>query len=107
MAGAIDLIQRCYLGIEMRGSVLHFDPALPADLGRVGARMRYRRQTLDVEVNHDMLRISSRAQPAAPITIGYRGRFRDVTPGDTYELRLLKPEERDRDENRGPDVRGP
>jgi alpha,alpha-trehalase len=104
MAGTIDLIQRCYLGIEMRANVLHFDPALPADLRRVRARLRYRRQTLDIEANHDTLRISSRPQPAAPITIGYRGRFRDVTPGDTYEFRLLKPEERDRDENRSTDV---
>ena len=100
MAGTIDLIQRCYLGIEMRANALHFDPALPADLGRVRARLRYRRQTLDIEVNHDALRVSSRPQPAAPITIGYRGHFRDVSPGDTYEFRLIKPEERDRDENR-------
>jgi len=100
MAGTIDLVQRCYLGVEMRANVLHLDPALPADLGRVRARLRYRRQTLDIEANHDALRISSRPQPAAPITIAYRGHFRDVTPGDTYEFRLLKPEERDRDENR-------
>jgi alpha,alpha-trehalase len=101
MAGTIDLIQRCYLGIEMRANVLHFDPVLPPDLARVRARLRYRRQTLDVEVTHDALRISSVPQPAPPITIGYRARFRDVTPGDVYEFRLLKPEDRDRDENRG------
>jgi alpha,alpha-trehalase len=28
MAGSVDLVQRCYLGIGMRGNVLHFDPAL-------------------------------------------------------------------------------
>ncbi len=100
MAGTVDLIQRCYLGIEMRTNVLHFDPALPADLGRVKARLRYRRHILDVEVDHDTLRVSSRSQSARPITMAYRGRFRDVMPGDTYEFRLLKPEERDRDENR-------
>ena len=99
MAGTVDLIQRCYLGIEMRTNVLHFDPTLPADLGRVKARLRYRRHILDVEVDHDTLRVSSRSQSARPITMAYRGRFRDVMPGDTYEFRLLKPEERDRDEN--------
>jgi len=105
MAGSIDLVQRCYLGIEVRGNVLHFDPSLPPDLRLVASRLRYRRHTLDVEVDHTALRISSRAQTAAPITIGYRGRFRDVTPGDTYEFRLLTPEERDRDENRRPHAR--
>ena len=56
MAGVIDLVQRCYLGIEMRANVLHFDPALPAGLGRVKVRLRYRRQILDVEVDHDLPR---------------------------------------------------
>ncbi len=55
MAGTVDLVQRCYIGIEMRANVLHFDPALPDDLGRVRARLRYRRQVLDVEVDHDVL----------------------------------------------------
>jgi alpha,alpha-trehalase len=100
MAGTIDLVQRCYLGIEMRGYVLHFDPALPSALGRVRARLRYHRQTLDIEATHDELRIGSRPQLAAPITIGYRGRFREVAPGDTYAFRLLRPQDRDRDETR-------
>jgi len=100
MAGTIDLIQRCYLGIEMRANVLHFDPALPAALGCVRVRLRYRRQVLDVEADHDTLRIASRSFTANPITIAYRGRFRDIAPGDTHQFRLLKPEERYRDENR-------
>ena len=102
MAGVIDLVQRCYLGIEMRANVLHFDPALPAGLGRVKVRLRYRRQILDVDVDHERLRINSLPFTANPITVAYRGHFRDVTPGDSYEFRLLKPEERNRDENRAP-----
>jgi alpha,alpha-trehalase len=100
MAGTIDLIQRCYIGMVMRANVLHFNPALPNDLSRVKVQLRYRRQVLDVEVTHDVLRIHSQSFTVAPITIAYRGHFRDVAPGDTYEFRLLKPHERDRDENR-------
>ena len=100
MAGVIDLVQRCYLGIEMRGNVLHFNPALPTGLGRVKVRLRYRRQILDIEVDRDLLRIRSRPFTANPITIAYRGHFRDVSPGDTYVFQLLKSEELNRDENR-------
>lgn len=100
MAGTIDLIQRCYVGIETRANVLHFNPALPMDLGAICVKLRYRRQVLDVEASHETLKISSRSFTASPITIAYRGHFRDVAPGETYEFRLLKPEERDRDENR-------
>ncbi len=100
MAGTIDLIQRCYLGIEMRANVLHFDPALPADLGRLRTQLRYRRQMLALEVNHDTLRISRCSFTANLVTVAYRGRFRQIAPGDTCEFRLIKPHERDRDENR-------
>jgi alpha,alpha-trehalase len=100
MAGTIDLIQRCYIGLEMRANVLHFNPALPDDLDRVNIQLRYRRQILEVEVTHEVLRIRSRSFTVAPITIAYRGHFRDVAPGDTYEFRLLQPQERNRDENR-------
>lgn len=99
MAGTIDLVQRCYLGIEMRANVLHFDPVLPGDLRRVKVKLLYRRQLLDVEADHDVLRIASGSLPAAPITIAYRGHYRDLAPGDTAAFRLLKPGERDRDEN--------
>jgi alpha,alpha-trehalase len=100
MAGTIDLIQRCYIGIETRGNTLHFDPALPDDLDRVKVQLHYRRQILEVEVTHEVLKITSRSFTVPLITIAYRGHFRDVAPGDTYEFRLLKPQERDRDEHR-------
>jgi alpha,alpha-trehalase len=100
MAGVIDLVQRCYLGIEMRENVLHFDPALPEGLGRVKLRLRYRGQILDVEVDRDVLRLNSRPFTANPVTIAYRGHFRDVAPGDSYAFHLIKPEDLDRDENR-------
>jgi len=34
------------------------------------------------------------------VTIAYRGHYRDIVPGEACEFRLLKPEERERDENR-------
>ena len=100
MAGTIDLIQRCYIGIEMRANALHFNPALPDDLRQIKVRLRYRRQLLDVEINHDTLRIGSQSFTSAPIKVAYRGHYRDLAPGEMCQFRLIKPEERDRDENR-------
>lgn len=57
-------------------------------------QLRYRRQVLEVEVTHKVLRIRSRSFTVAPMTIAYRGHFRDVAPGDTYAFRLLTPQER-------------
>jgi alpha,alpha-trehalase len=100
MAGTIDLVQRCYLGIEMRANVLFFDPALPDDLGSVNVQLRYRRQVLDVRATREVLSIRSRSFTADTITVAYRNRVRAIAPGEACEFRLLKPEERERDENR-------
>ena len=102
MAGTVDLVQRCYVGLETRARTLHFNPVLPEGLTCVHVKLRYRRQILDITVTHDILRISSQLFTASPVSVAYRGHFRDVAPGETYEFRLLKPEERDRDENRRP-----
>jgi alpha,alpha-trehalase len=101
MAGTVDLVQRCYLGIEMGANVVHFDPALPRDLRRIKVRLHYRNQILEIDVDHDVLRIRSGSLTTTPITIAYRGHYRDLAPGDDCRFRLLKPEQRDRDENRG------
>lgn len=100
MAGTLDLIQRCYVGVETRANALHFNPTLPQDLTSVRVQLRYRRQVLNIEVTHDRLKVASEPIPTAPITIVYRDHIRQVVPGETYEFRLLKPEDRDRDENR-------
>jgi len=100
MAGTVDLVQRCWLGIEMRANVLHLDPALPAPLGCIRARLRYRRQVLDIVADHEVLRVASRPFTADRVTIAYRHHVREIAPGERYEFRLLKPEDRNRDENR-------
>jgi len=99
MAGTIDLIQGCYTGLEMRANTLHFNPVLPDQLHRLKFQMRYRRHKLAVEINHDLLTVTSSRFNTSPITISYRADVRDLSPGGTIEFRLLKPEERDRDEN--------
>ncbi|AGA32775.1 Trehalose-6-phosphate phosphatase [Thioalkalivibrio nitratireducens DSM 14787] len=100
MAGSVDLVQRCYLGIGLRGNVLHFDPAFPPELRCVKLRLHYRNQTLEVEADHDRLEIRSGAYTTRSITVAYRGHYRELAPGDRCGFRLLKPDERVRDENR-------
>jgi trehalose/maltose hydrolase-like predicted phosphorylase len=101
MAGTVDLVQRCYTGIEPRGNVLHIDPCLPHELERLTTQVRYRRHILDLEIDQETLRVSSRPFAAAPVTIAYRGHFRDISPGQSYAFRLVKSRE-----ERSPCVRG-
>jgi len=91
MAGTVDLIQRCYTGAEPRANVLTFNPRLPDELIRLRTTIRYRGHTLDLDVSHDTLRVTSRPFTAHPITIAYRGHVRDVSPGQSYAFRLIAP----------------
>ena len=93
MAGSVDLLHRCYTGLETRSDVLHFDPCLPEGLQNLRLQLRYRGHLLDVEVSHQTMAISSRPFTAHPITIAYRGRLCELAPGGRLELSLLTPGE--------------
>ncbi|HKJ95476.1 MAG TPA: glycosyl hydrolase family 65 protein, partial [Gammaproteobacteria bacterium] len=90
MGGTLDLLHRCYLGIETRGDTLRFDPVMPGELRRLRVLLRYRRHKLEVEATHDTLTVASRPLTAAPITVAYRDRSRQMAPGTRFSFRLLK-----------------
>ncbi len=89
MAGTVDLIQRCYTGIELRSNTLHINPRLPEEVERLRSTVRFRRQILDLEITQRELKVSSRPMTAYPITITYRGHSREVGPGQTFTFRLI------------------
>jgi trehalose/maltose hydrolase-like predicted phosphorylase len=96
MAGTVDLIQRCYAGVEPRANVLTLNPRLPDELTRLKTTIRYRGQTLDLDVTHENLCVSSRPFTASPVMIAYRGHVREISPGQRYQFRLISRKERDR-----------
>lgn len=89
MAGTVDVIQRCYTGIEMRAGVLMFNPRLPYEVRQLNATLRYRRHVLDVVIAQDRLTVSSRIMTADPVTISYRGRSRELSPGQSFSFKLV------------------
>jgi alpha,alpha-trehalase len=91
MAGTIDLVQNCYLGLGLGAGVLHLDPVLPDDLRRLRVRVHYRGQALDITADHDRLEVRSDTFATTPITIAYRGRCRELAPGDRCEFLLVQP----------------
>ena len=92
MASTVDLMQRCYTGLDVRGNILHLDPNLPEEIERLTTHIRYRRQILDLDINHERARISSRAFTSTPITIAYRGEVREISPGQELSFHLVPPD---------------
>ncbi|HVX79547.1 MAG TPA: beta-phosphoglucomutase family hydrolase [Bradyrhizobium sp.] len=88
MAGTIDLLQRCFTGLELRGQELHFHPALPDELRRLAFRLRYRQHSLSVDITQDALTLASDPSGAGAISIAVDDQHIVLHPGDRTSVPL-------------------
>ena len=86
MAGSADLLQRCYTGLELRDGQLCFNPLLPAELLNMQFRLRYRQNSLLIEITQDALTVSSDASAADPITVRVGDRTSRIGPGESVSF---------------------
>ena len=88
MAGSVDLLTRCYSGLETRADMLWFHPQLPDELGSLAYVMIYRSHRLDVAITHESLRITSAEGHADPIRIMVEGQPALLHTGETCTFEL-------------------
>ncbi|MEX1079141.1 MAG: beta-phosphoglucomutase family hydrolase [Homoserinimonas sp.] len=93
MAGSIDMVVRCYTGLEFRGDALWFNPVLPPELPRVMFSITYRAQPIRVMASTDRLRLSLDACDAAPVTVRTPAATVVLKAGDTHEFHLPRRDE--------------
>lgn len=70
MAGCVDLVQRCFAGLETRRDALWFNPHWPRRFGPLSLAVQYRGQALTVEVSGREVRVSAEPGPGAPVDVG-------------------------------------
>ncbi len=90
MAGSADLLQRCYTGLELRDGQLWFNPCLPAEVLHLEFRLRYRRNSVLIEITQDTLTVSSDASAADAITIRMCGQASTIRPGERASFSTSK-----------------
>ena len=89
MAGTLDLMQRAYLGTEIRDEVLHFEPRLPGPLEELSFTMQFRRTPLLVTLDKDTLTLVLHPEGASgPVRVGVGGEIRELCPGDRQMFQL-------------------
>ena len=86
MAGSVDVLQRCFTGLETAGNTLRFNPTWPEQLGTLAFAMRYRDQHLTVRINNVSVFISAEPGKAPPIRVHCWGQTRTLSPGDSAEF---------------------
>lgn len=89
MAGSLDLLQRCYSGLELRADEVWFDPHLPSEITSLAFDLVHRDRTLSVELSHDRLRVEVEAGAVVPMPVGVRsGELSHLRPGQVLEVDL-------------------
>ena len=92
MAGTIDIVQRCYMGMETRGDTVWFHPHLPEALSHgLSFRFQYRGNWFSVRARQHSLRVTfdSGWYPTARIgRIGMDGQVSELRPGETRAFAL-------------------
>jgi trehalose/maltose hydrolase-like predicted phosphorylase len=89
MAGSIDLVQRCFVGIETREDELRFNPQLPREISRLRLKLRYRGQAVEISLDHKRLKLVCTACGVEPIRVGFGNRRAvELCGGEKYECTL-------------------
>jgi trehalose/maltose hydrolase-like predicted phosphorylase len=88
MAGTLDLLQRCYSGLEIRDDVLWLNPHLPDDIREMKFHVRYRGHWIKLTINTKQIKIDFDKGWAEPVKIGVKGRRYTFETNDHKEFQL-------------------
>jgi alpha,alpha-trehalase len=86
MTGSVDLLQRCFTGLETRDDRLIVGPQWPEELGPIEFPLVYRGQRLHLSISGRAGTLTSEARNARPVVVECRGRVHQLLPGNTVEV---------------------
>ncbi|MCJ8166240.1 glycoside hydrolase family 65 protein [Pontibacter sp. E15-1] len=90
MAGTVDLVQRGFMGLEIRDDVLWLDPALPDEIGSLHFQLRYRSHWISLHCTHETLRVTIDIGWFKEVKIGVLGQVYTFLTGEQREFALPK-----------------
>ncbi|MQY27750.1 HAD-IA family hydrolase [Nocardia aurantia] len=91
MAGSIDLVQRCFSGLEIRDDHLVLDPQWPPELGGLTFPIVYRGHRLTIRIDTTRVEVRSDPGTAAPVEIHCAARVQRLSPGGVVRWPVAGP----------------
>lgn len=91
MAATVDILQRCYFGVQVRDDVLILHPQLPDAISRLSTRLRYRGHRLELAATHAALELRAHGGSPEPVTILIDDARRTLVPGESITVRRARP----------------
>ncbi|MGH3590481.1 MAG: glycoside hydrolase family 65 protein, partial [Pseudonocardiaceae bacterium] len=102
MSGTLDLLQRGYVGANVRDGVLHFDPTLTDRLDGLSFPMQFRGTSIRVSISGDELTVHTLSEGfSRPVRIGIGDEIRELAAGQEWVAPLrrqcVRPDDRPQD----------
>jgi alpha,alpha-trehalase len=88
MAGTVDLLARCYTGLELREDVLWLNPRLPRGFRRLGMLVRYRGHTVELAIGHETVEVNTTRCAMPSMRVAVRGQIHELAAGERRLFRL-------------------
>lgn len=88
MTGTVDVLQRCFAGLELRNDILWLNPFWPKSLGTLEFSILYRDHMISLSIADHTVQVSSGPGTQPPVRVSYRGQLRDLEPGQTLPFPL-------------------
>jgi trehalose/maltose hydrolase-like predicted phosphorylase len=91
MSGTLDLLQRGYVGANVRDGVLHFDPTLTDRLDGLSFPMQFRGTSIRVSISGDELTVHTLPEGfSRPVRIGIGDEIRELAAGQEWVAPLRR-----------------
>ncbi|PWE01332.1 glycoside hydrolase family 65 protein [Marinilabilia rubra] len=88
MAGTVDMVQRCYTGLEIRGGILWLNPRLPKEMKGFNMRIRYRGHWIWLHFTQHKVEVSFESGHSPQIEIGVIDKVYELGQGDCKKFLL-------------------
>jgi alpha,alpha-trehalase len=86
MAGSIDVLERCFAGVETRADALWLNPDWPAELGELEFDITYRQRLIRLRVSGTSITVNSIGGSPHPVRLRCRDADLYLEPGHIVEL---------------------
>ena len=86
MAGSVDIVTRCWPGLDVRDDVLWLNPLLPSELQSVNFGVTFRGHRIDLEIDNERVCLRSRSPAAEPVHVGIGGQVVALAAGEELTL---------------------
>jgi len=88
MAGTVDILQRCYTGLEFHDDILFINPSIPQGLTKLSMKIKYRGNWFDIAATPESMTVSSSECELEVTKISFQNKIYKLAPGETLTFDL-------------------